>query len=354
MSNQTTTESSNSVEMSTDDQTLKSSLSPTVDEALYNKVREGKALVYFNKTKNEVFYNPIQEFNRDLSIAVLNTHSATSENKKLRILEALAASGIRSMRYALEVANCQEVVANDFDRKAVELININRELNGVADRVTASCDDATLLMSAASRHKNTQFDAIDLDPYGTPAAFLDSAIRSVRSGGLLLVTATDAGVLCGNGSDTCFTKYGSVSLRTPACHELALRILLQALNSHAVRYSKFIVPVLSLSIDFYFRLFVRVYDGQLQAKESINNIGFFHICCECHSFYKQSYGHTVPTTGNVKFVHASRQPFGMNKCDNCGGGLKMVGPVWTGKLHDKKFIQETINHVDSKTAETLI
>ena len=35
----------------------------------YNKVVEGKARVYFPKTKNQVFYNPIQEFNRDLSIA---------------------------------------------------------------------------------------------------------------------------------------------------------------------------------------------------------------------------------------------------------------------------------------------
>ena len=290
-----------------------------INESKYNKIREGKALVYFNKTKNEVFYNPIQEFNRDLSISVINTYSATNNNKKLRILEALAASGIRSMRYALEINNCQEVVANDLDKKAVEMININREVNNVAHRVKANQDDATLFMSECSRNKNTQFDCIDLDPYGTPAAFLDSSIRSIKSGGLLLITATDAGVLCGNGSDTCFTKYGTVSLRTPSCHELALRILLQAVNSHAIRYSKYIVPVLSLSIDFYFRIFVLVFDGQLQAKESINNIGFFYICTECHTFYKQGYGATVPTTGNVKFTHANRHAFDVSKCENCSG-----------------------------------
>jgi tRNA (guanine26-N2/guanine27-N2)-dimethyltransferase len=331
------------VEMSTEE---------AFDESKFNKVKEGKAIVYFNKTKNEVFYNPIQEFNRDLSIAVLNTYSSINDNKKLRILEALAASGIRSMRYALEIDNCSEVVANDLDRKAVELININRELNKVSDRVTANCDDATMFMGSCSRQKGTLFDAIDLDPYGTPAAFLDSAIRGLKSGGLLLVTATDAGVLCGNGSDTCFTKYGTVSLRTPSCHEMALRILLQSINSHAVRYSKYILPVVSLSIDFYFRLFVLVFDGQLQAKESINNVGFFHVCSGCHSFYKQAYGHTVPTSGNIKFIHANKQTFDLNKCDNCEGSLKMVGPVWTGKLHDKKFIGEVISHVESKTADT--
>lgn len=45
----------------------------------------------------------------------------------------------------------------------------------------------------------------------------------------------------------------------PYCHEMALRILLASLEQHAARYKRYIVPVLSLSIDFYIRVFVRVY-----------------------------------------------------------------------------------------------
>jgi tRNA (guanine26-N2/guanine27-N2)-dimethyltransferase len=39
------------------------------------------------------------------------------------------------------------------------------------------------------RHRTPelQFDAIDLDPYGTPAQFLDGAIQSVAEGGVSLV-----------------------------------------------------------------------------------------------------------------------------------------------------------------------
>ena len=40
---------------------------------------------------------------------------------------------------------------------------------------------------------------------------------------------------------------------------MALRILLASLEQHAARYKRYIVPVLSLSIDFYIRVFVRVY-----------------------------------------------------------------------------------------------
>ena len=35
------------------------------------------------------------------------------------------------------------------------------------------------------------YEAIDLDPFGTPAHMFDGALQSVAEGGLLLITATD-------------------------------------------------------------------------------------------------------------------------------------------------------------------
>lgn len=120
-----------------------------------------------------------------------------------------------------------------------------------------------------------QFDVIDLDPYGCPSIFLDSAVQSVKKGGLLLVTATDMAVLAGNSPETCHCKYGAVSLKMKCCHEMAVRILLQCIESHANRYGKYIVPLLSLSADFYIRVFVRVYPGAYKCKFTtryVNNI----------------------------------------------------------------------------------
>jgi hypothetical protein len=70
--------------------------------------------------------------------------------------------------------------------------------------------------------KERRFDAIDLDPYGSPSIFLDSAVQTVKEGGLLLVTSTDMAVLAGNSPETCHSKYGAISLRTKACHEMVL------------------------------------------------------------------------------------------------------------------------------------
>lgn len=72
------------------------------------------------------------------------------------------------------------------------------------------------------RGRDDRFDVIDLDPYGCPSIFLDSAVQAVKDGGLLLVTATDMAILCGNHSETCYTKYGAVSLRIRACHEMVI------------------------------------------------------------------------------------------------------------------------------------
>ena len=62
-----------------------------------------------------------------------------------------------------------------------------------------------------------------------------------------LVAASDAqscgAVLCGNNGEACWAKYGSYPLHRSYCHEMALRILLASIESHANRYKRHIVPV---------------------------------------------------------------------------------------------------------------
>ena len=71
-----------------------------------------------------------------------------------------------------------------------------------------------------NRDPNKRFHAIDLDPYGSPHIFLDGAVQCVTDGGILLVTCTDMAVLCGNSPETCYTKYGALSIKSKACHEI--------------------------------------------------------------------------------------------------------------------------------------
>lgn len=105
-------------------------------------------------------------------------------------------------------------------------------------------------------HKNDRFDVIDLDPYGSPTIFLDSAVQAIKDGGLLLVTATDMAVLAGNTPETCYVKYGAVSLRTQSCHEMVIAqiqlrissdmLLIAGITYSSANYRKFCKPVWTL------------------------------------------------------------------------------------------------------------
>ena len=68
----------------------------------------------------------------------------------LRVLEGLAASGLRSVRFALEVPGLQSITANDFSTKAAHLIARNAEYNGVSHLLQSSCRDARYESSARS------------------------------------------------------------------------------------------------------------------------------------------------------------------------------------------------------------
>lgn len=48
----------------------------------------------------------------------------------------------------------------------------------------------------------------------------------------------------------------------------ALRIVLHSLDLHANCYQRYIVPLLSISADFYVRVFVRIFTGQAKVKSS--------------------------------------------------------------------------------------
>ncbi|XP_074649968.1 tRNA (guanine(26)-N(2))-dimethyltransferase-like [Tubulanus polymorphus] len=340
-----------------------------------NVVSEGKARIFSPKT---VFYNPVQEFNRDLTISVITEFakqhfddlqngrikgrkpkSVEAEEAKLanaeelecgkyypnglRILEGLAATGLRSVRFALEIPGVKEIVSNDFDENAVGYIAKNIEMNSVERLMKANCGDASMVMYR-NRKVSDQFDVIDLDPYGSPSPFLDSAVQAVRDGGLLCITATDMAVLSGNHGETCFTKYGSMAIRSKACHEQALRVLLQSIQSHAARYGRYIEPVISVSVDFYIRVFARVFSAQSKAKMAVSKLAMVYQCVGCETYTLQPLGLAEPHKGSVKFAPGRGPPVDA-ACAHCNHAHILGGPIWSAPLHDMDFVRKLIASV---------
>lgn len=334
-------------------------------------ISEGKAEILV--TNKNVFYNPVQEFNRDLSIAVLTIFSRDRLNEMLEkdkserdnrtrdalrdtelkasqqgitILEALSATGLRSIRYAKEVESVRQIVANDISAKAVESIRRNVLHNGVENLVTPHHEDATLLMY---QHRRDRFDVVDLDPYGCPSVYLDGAVQCVSDNGILLITATDMAVLAGNVPETCYYKYGAISIKSKSCHEIALRILLQCIASYAGRYGRYIVPLLSVSVDFYIRVFVKVFTSHDKCKENSSKIGMLYQCTGCESIDLQPLVERRPT-GNYKLPSA---PVVDQLCKHCKHRRHMGGPIWLGPLHDQAFVSRLLYNLSNMELGTL-
>ncbi|XP_070779154.1 tRNA (guanine(26)-N(2))-dimethyltransferase [Enoplosus armatus] len=355
-------------------------------------VKEGKAAILF-PSANEVFYNPVQEFNRDLTCAVItefardllaqrgvkvvvpgekkrvvvslseetNEADVQTEEKNgaeepaitatagekcergLRVLEGLAASGLRSVRFALEVPGLQSVTANDFSTKAAALIARNAQYNGVSHLLQASCRDASMLMYEM-RGKKERYDVIDLDPYGSPASFLDAAVQAVSEGGLLCITCTDMAVMAGNSGETCYSKYGSVSIKARYCHEMALRIILHSLDQRAGVHQRYIRPLLSVSVDFYIRVFVRVFTGQATVKNSASKQALVYNCVGCGSFHLQRMGRRTSNGKHMKYSPATGPPVGP-QCEHCGQRHQLGGPMWAESIHDLAFVQKVLSAV---------
>ena len=121
-------------------------------------IKEGLASMYYDKNE-EVFYNKVQVFNRDTSIQVIKLFGETFDQEKrmkyekkmerfavdpskfeheptaptygIHVLDALAATGLRSVRYVKEIPGVTKVTINDLLPAATAAAQVTCDRNGV-------------------------------------------------------------------------------------------------------------------------------------------------------------------------------------------------------------------------------
>jgi len=272
-------------------------------------------------SKAPVFYNPVMELNRDMSVLAFQAYQRVA-NREISICEPLTGSGIRGVRFAAEIHRVKKVVISDINERAVKLAKYNVRLNELQGRVTVQHKDANCLLSCHGAPRK-RFDVVDVDPFGSPVPYLDSAIRALRNNGLLAVTATDLAPLCGVHSKACIRKYGGKPLRTEYCHELAVRLLAGCIATVAAKHDIDIRVVFSHCTDHYVRVYVEIGYGAKKADESLKNL--FHVlhCFSC--LHRET----------AKNSFAKR----IEKCPECGSKMDYAGPLWLERIFDKRFCE---------------
>lgn len=251
-------------------------------------IKEGKAIIksYSGKItkKLPVFYNPVMKNNRDISVLVLNA----VDNTKMSIGLPMEASGLRGIRFLKELSKgkIDELYMNDLSEKAVADMKQNIKLNTKSldskdkkDRISkADLKKVKLWQKDANMFllESTGFDYIDIDPFGTPNPYLDSAVKRISRGGIIAVTATDTAPLCGTFEATCLRKYWAKPLRNELMHEIGLRILIRKVQLIGAQYEKALTPIFSYSKEHYMRAFLRCEKSKAMADKTMMQHGY-HI-----------------------------------------------------------------------------
>ncbi len=214
------------------------------------RVREGLAEI---EVGEGVFYNPRASLNRSLAVLFLETYY--SGRGDVTFLDSHAGTGIRGIRYLLEVGPVEYGYFVDASPRSYEAVVRNVSLNRLADRASVYMGDARALPTLLG---GLEIDVVDIDPFGSPLPYLHSGLMVFGRRGLLVFTATDLMTLCEVVEGGVERIYGSAYSRNDVCHELAIRILVREGVLAAVRMGFSARPLLSTFENNYVRVYLEV------------------------------------------------------------------------------------------------
>lgn len=300
---------------------------------------------------------------------------------RFAVLDALSATGLRALRYAKELPFVTHVTANDMSPTAIEYIYRNVQFNNLTDIITPNHDNATGHMYRTAfpscipsptpenpfKTKPVspqKYHVIDLDPYGSATQFIDSAVQALEDGGLLSVTCTDAAIFASvSYPEKTFATYGGLPAKGDYSHETGLRMVLMSIATTAAKYGLYIEPLLSLSIDYYCRVFVRVRKSAENVKR-LSSKGMVVVTCDagCGAWKVQELG-TLRVRQQDKRKNSNKQKEGnaandtpsykygvsqaveSGRCDHCGFKMHVAGPMWSDEIHNAGFINHLLSNV---------
>ncbi|WAC04436.1 MAG: tRNA (guanine(10)-N(2))-dimethyltransferase [Methanoregula sp.] len=281
------------------------------------------ATTSFPPNTGAVFFNRRMELNRDATVLFCTCVEPAPKD----YLDAMGATGVRGIRIARECG--VHVTINDRDPEAIALIEKNIEHTGLPIEFVRR--DARALLS------ERRFDAVDIDPFGTPAPFADAGIRGARR--YLFLTATDTAPLCGAHLKAGMRRYFATPRNTEFHAEVGLRVLLGFAARETIKYDRGIEPLFCFAREHFFRLHLRLVGGARAADRTLARIGFVLQCKTC-PYRKESPG-----------IIAEK-----NACPHCGGLMEPIGPLWLGSINDRPLLarmQERIEGMELGTKKDL-
>jgi len=260
-----------------------------------------------------VFFNPATSTSRDVSVALVQATRGSS------FCDGIAGVGSRGVRVANEVSRRMEVTMVDINKESIRLAKRSAKANGVSQRCEFVNGEANSFFYSANGRKD-RFDYADLDPFGTPAPYIQPLLNAVVDSGIASVTATDTAVLCGVHEQVSKRRYGAIPLNNEFHHETGIRILLNACRRQGAVLDLGIAPVMAHSTRHYIRVYFRVLVGATNADSSAAKEGYLIVCRKCGERTASS-------------ERAQQRP-------TCGSRAPCAGPLWVGPITEKAAVEK--------------
>jgi len=289
--------------------------------------KEGR--VKFRVPENpQIFFNPKGELARTIGVLSLRVWESIF-NEPIKVADAFTGIGLRAFRYLLETTKVMKVFANDAAPYAFRFAQENARVLGLSDKIDFFNLEANRFFWWLNVEEIFPH-LVDIDTFGSPSPFLDSAFFAVRVPGLLYITSTDLAPLCGVRQKAALRNYSAFSRRTYFCHETGLRAVLWAIISAGGRHGLFAKPLISFFDGHAFRFLLYVEWGR--ENFPVDKIGFV-------IYY--------PKSREVDWIK------GINLSQKYQKSALLLGPLWLGDLHELSFLESVKKeiHKDQKINE---
>ena len=213
------------------------------------------------KDYEKVFYNPAMSGSRTRSIILMKhiIESGYLGDSEIYAIDGLAASGLRARRWLNELpeklVNRLRVTVCDMNENSIKRAMENHQRfppnnrGGVLNWRQGDLRSAIL---------DQGWHWVDVDPFGSPMPFLDTAIQSLAKKAILEISATDTAALAGSSKTALMRRYGARINPDNLAHDSGLRVLMACIARTAAKHDRFAEPILSVWDSHHLRLSLKV------------------------------------------------------------------------------------------------
>ena len=282
-----------------------------------------------DRAHRSAFHNPAMADCRTRSVLLMDymLDDEWFNKPKIHTIDALCATGSRINRWLTELpkekAERLQITGADLDEEALEYAQQN--CPGVEFR---NEDSRQVLLSSG-------WQWVDIDPFGSPVPFLDSAMQSSARRAVMEITATDTAALTGSSARACLRRYGAKIRTDQMAHDSALRLLMATVARTAATHDRCIIPLLSSWDSHHIRVSVKVHRS-IQAANALEEQLGWRVAMPTSEELQASCEAGLHPQGSEGSQPFCLLPYSHPVRRN---DRRISGPLWTGPLFDQDVLE---------------